>query len=382
MKIALVCPYDFAYPGGVVVHVTQLARSFIQRGHTVKIIAPLSGRPPDLPHREDLIALGPSIPLPTGGSTARVSVSFWLAPRIRRLLQQEQFDLIHLHEPLASFLPLSILSCSQAVNVGTFHANHGSRHLYWMSHRPLQHWSRKLDGRIAVSEAALTYVNKYFPGEYRTIPNGIDAAYFSNNVRPLPAFQDGKINILFVGRIREKRKGLKFLLGAYSRLKWRYPNIRLLVVGPGQPNEECLRMIDERNARDVHFLGSIPYDELPSYYHAAHIFCAPNLGKESFGIVLLEAMAAAKPVVASDIAGFSSVLRHGAEGMLVPPQDEEALAAALEPLLVDEELRQTLGAQGLRRAQEFDWSRVSAQVLDYYDTLLRNRRPVPEPIGS
>ena len=373
MKIALVCPYDYAYPGGVAVHIAHLAEEFTALGHTVKIIAPLSARPPDLVNQENLIILGRSVPVPSGGSTARVSLSIWLEPRLRTLLAREQFDIIHLHEPLAPILPLSVLRLSHAVNVGTFHAFHGSRHIYWMSHHLLRHWFAKLDGRIAVSQPARDFVGKYFPSDYRIIPNGIDVDHFANNAHPLPQFQDDKLNILFVGRIREKRKGLKYLLGAYSRLKWQYSRIRLLVVGPGQPDEECLRLIDERNATDVYFMGSVPYHELPRYYHAAHIFCAPNTGKESFGLVLLEAMAAGKPIVATAIEGFSSVMHHGVEGLLVPPRDEDALAACLELLINDAALRQTLGAQGSLRAGEFHWPQVAAQVMDYYETLLQQR---------
>ena len=378
MKIGLVSPYDYAYPGGVMAHIYHLGQHLIKAGHEIKVIAPLSSPPAILD--KGFIRLGRSVPVPTGGSTARISLSVWLEPRIKRLLKEESFDVIHLHEPLAPILPLFILHLSQSVNVGTFHAFHGSGRVYWLSKYLLRRSQDKLDGRIAVSSPALSFVSRHFPGEYRVIPNGIEFNRFSTPARPLPEFQDGKLNILFVGRL-EKRKGLKYLLGAYGKLKWRYPNTRLIVVGPGNPEPEAYRFIAERNIEDVVFVGSVSYEDLPRYYQAADIYCSPATGKESFGIVLLEAMAAGKPIVASNIEGYSSVMSHGQEGLLVPPKDEEALEASLETLLNDAALREEMGNRGSLKAPQYDWERVTAQIIEYY-TLLLNRRSVTPPSFS
>jgi phosphatidylinositol alpha-mannosyltransferase len=382
MKIALVCPYDFAYPGGVAVHIAHLAEEFTKVGHNVKILAPSSARPPDMPHYENLISLGRPVPVPSGGSTARVSLSIWLQPRLKAILKQERFDIVHLHEPLAPILPLTILHVSTAVNVGTFHAFHGSRRIYWLSRYFLRRSFNKLDGHIAVSKPALDFVSKYFPGDYQIIPNGVDVNQFANNTQTIPELRDDKINILFVGRLREKRKGLRYLLGAYSQLKWRYPNIRLIVVGPGQPDEECTRLIDERNARDVIFAGNVSFEDLACYYRTSDIFCAPNIGKESFGIILLEAMAAKKPIVATSIEGFSYVMQNGSQGFLVPPRDEEALANALEILIKDPALRKTMGSEGFQRAQQFHWPQIGAQILEYYEILLQRRKKPSQSLNS
>jgi phosphatidylinositol alpha-mannosyltransferase len=370
MKIGLVSPYDYAYPGGVMAHIFHLSQHLIKAGHEIKIIAPLSSPPAILD--KGFIRLGRSVPVPTGGSTARISLSVWLEPRIKRLLREESFDVIHLHEPLAPVIPLLILHLSQSVNVGTFHAFHGSSRVYWLSKHMLRRSHDRLDGRIAVSSPALGFVSKHFPGDYRVIPNGIEFNRFSKPARPLRDFQDGKLNILFVGRL-EKRKGLRYLLGAYGKLKWKHPNTRLIVVGPGNPEPEAYRFIAERNIEDVVLVGGVSYEDLPRYYQAADIFCSPATGKESFGIVLLEAMAAGKPIVATNIEGYASVMSHREEGLLVPPKSEEALEEALNTLLADSALREEMGARGTQKAPHYDWERVTARIIEYYTYLLDRR---------
>ena len=372
MKIGLVSPYDYAYPGGVMAHIYHLKHGLEKYGHQVRIIAPLSGPPPNFSSNAGLIPLGRSVPVPTGGSTARISLSVWLRPRIKELLKQEGFDVIHLHEPLAPIIPLFILQLSQSVNVGTFHAFHGSSKTYFFTKYLLRKWYNKLDGRIAVSQPALDFVNKHFPGTYEVIPNGIDFNRFANPKRKIEDYQDGKINILFVGRM-EKRKGLKYLLGAYSKLKWQYPNSRLIVVGPGNPEPDCYRLIAERNIEDVVFVGGVSSEDLPRYYQAADIFCSPATSGESFGIVLLEAMASGKPIIASNIEGYSSVMSNGDEGLLVPPKDEEALTEALSNLIKDPSLREKLGTNGFLKAPGYDWSVVTEKILDYYDLSYKNK---------
>ena len=205
MKIALVSPYDFTWPGGVTAHISQLSHRLTDMGHSVKILAPFSPSRID-GQEQNFIPLGRSVPIPSGGSIARISLSAWLYRRVRRILHEEKFDVIHLHEPLAPYLPLAVLQCSNSVNVGTFHAFHGSTRMYRWSSPFLKHWFQRLNGRIAVSPAALSHVQHFFPQDYTIIPNGIDLDFFAADVPPIPEFRDGKINILFVGRL-EKRKG-------------------------------------------------------------------------------------------------------------------------------------------------------------------------------
>ncbi len=208
-------------------------------------------------------------------------------------------------------------------------------------------WFRKLDERIAVSPVAHNYVKKYFPAEYEIIPNGVDTQHFNPKVKPIDKFTDGKINILFVGRL-EKRKGFDYLLEAYRLLKPEVPDCRLIQVGPGvRLRKKYEKYVRSHKIPDVYFTGYASYSDLPRYYKTADIVCFPATGRESQGIVLLEAMAVGKPVVATDIDGYSSVLTDGVEGIAVPPKNPEKLAEAILKLIKDKQLRQQMGERGV-----------------------------------
>ncbi len=366
LKIGMVSPYDYGAPGGVNVHVSNLATQLRLRGHTVKIIAPLASAA-ELELEADFIPIGRPVPFPTGGSTARIAISFWRERSVRAVLQREAFDIVHLHEPAAVWLPITILRCSNALNVGTFHAFQSNR-LYPIWRFYARRYCRKLAARIAVSKPAFDFANRFLPGEYDIIPNGVDVDLFSTPKPPIERFADGKVNILFVSRL-ERRKGLLHLVRAYSRLKWEHPNLRLIVVGAGNPGEEVLGVIGERNLHDVEFVGGVSPQDLPRYYQTADIFCAPNTGRESFGLILVEAMAAGKPIVATAIDGFRRVVTHGVEGLLVPPQDDAALAAALERLIADPVERREMGERGRATVEQYRWERVADQVEAVYRRL-------------
>ena len=370
-KIGLVSPYDHAFPGGVTDHINKLAAQFRAWDHTAKIIAPCSA--PAKIADPDFIPMGRPVPLPSSGSIARISLSVWLYPRVKALLEREAFDVIHLHEPFAGFVSLWTIKASQSVNIGTFHTGDGHKIYRVGGKRLARPYLKKLHGRIAVSPRAYQFINGHFPGNYEIIPNGIQVDDFGPAARPFPHLRDGKINLLFFSRL-EKRKGLKYLLGAYSRLKWDWPNLRLLVVGPGSPDGDSYRILAERNLQDVIFVGRVSEEDKARYYKTADIFCAPATGKESFGIVLLEAMAAGKPIVATSIEGFSSVVTHGQEGLLVPPKDDEALAGAIDSLLKSPELRAKLGNKGRETVQEYRWDRVASRVMDYYKTVIDGKK--------
>jgi phosphatidylinositol alpha-mannosyltransferase len=245
---------------------------------------------------------------------------------------------------------------------------------------------RRLDGKIAVSPAAANLISPHFPGYYNIIPNGVDIERFAGPAAPLPQLDDGMVNILFVGRL-EKRKGLRYLLRAFARVKAQRPRTRLVVVGAYDERQKRTyeRWLAENNLRDVILTGYVPLDDLPRYHHACQIFCAPNTGNESQGIILLEAMAAGCPVVASNIEGFAAVVTHGVEGLLSRPKDESALADSLLTLVDNADMRRAMSEAGRERAQHFSWDRVSQRVLSYYERLAYEKlsagspaQPMPE----
>ncbi len=373
MKIALVSPYDFAYPGGVANHITNLDQNLRTLGHDVRVIAPASRAVSAFGER--FIPIGKPRPIPTSGSVCRITLSLRLASTIKAVLSREHFDIIHLHEPFMPMLCSAVLRFSDTANVGTFHACDGSPgyNLGWpFSLMLARRRARKLDGRIAVSRPAMEYAGKYIPGDYEIIPNGVDLKHFSPQVAPIEEFRDGKQNIVFLGRL-ERRKGLIYLLRAFKQVKEVMPNSRLIIVGPGT----TLRRIYERwikinHLKDVVFVGHVAYDLVPRYYQTADIFCAPAISRESFGIVLIEAMAMGKAIVASNIKGYASVLTHDREGWLVPPKDSQALARALLSLLGDPARRQKMGAAGIINAREYSWDKVAGRVVDYYTRVINS----------
>ena len=386
MKIAMVSPYDFAWPGGVNAHVSQLSGELRQRGHHVRVIAPYSsprtrdgadGLGPADGAQRDFIPMGRSVPLSAGGSKARVTLSWWLYPRVRQLMARERFDVVHLHEPLAPLLPLMVLQHSNSVNIGTFHAYSDRQRLYRLSRRAVKRWQQRLHGRIAVSAAARAFVSPHFPQQaYRVIPNGIDYQRFADAV-PLPKLRDGLTNILFVGR-KDERKGLRYLAEAFTALRRQRADVRLVIVGPGKPDRECAALLDGIAAEhpgSIVVTGAVSDENLPRYYASADVFCSPATGGESFGIVLLEAMAAGAPVVASDIDGYRDVVQHERNGLLAGARDVDAIARAIARIADNPELSQQLSENGLQTAWQYRWERVGSAVEDYYRQCIEEARP-------
>lgn len=371
MKIALVSPYDYPYPGGVTEHICHLAAEFRRLGHEVHIIAPQSSGVREQAG-EIVHTVGSVVPVPVNGSVARISLSLRLSRQVKEILEREEFDVVHLHEPLLPALPVTVLRHSRTVNIGTFHAFAQSNYAYFYGKPILRYFVRRLHGRIAVSTAARDFVSVYFPGHYEIIPNGISYEKFAGPPRPIEKYAEGGPNILFVGRL-EKRKGLKFLLRAMVGVWEKIPSARLIVVGSGPLLQNYRRLVETNGLKNVEFVGFVPTEELSRYYQSCDVFCAPSTGQESFGIVLLEAMASGKPIVASDIPGYRWVVNQGKEGVLVPPKDEPGLAAALVRLLSDSDLRAQMGRAGKERAELFSWDKVAQQVLEYYERVLESR---------
>jgi phosphatidylinositol alpha-mannosyltransferase len=364
MKIALVSPYDFAYPGGVITHISHLAEQFSQMGHQVRIISPCSDKA--TAETRNVVSVGRVVPFFSNDSTARITFSWWQFRQVKSILEEGKFDIVHFHEPFCPFLPWVALPLSKSINIGTFHAYYERSLAYWAGKRLLlKQLSQKLDGRIAVSEPAKRFVSKYFPGDYQIIPHGIDTERFSPKVPPIERFKDGKINILFVSRL-DKRKGIGYLLQAYQMVKKKMPDTRLIIVGPGRKQKDYQKWTEEQNLKDVVFTGHVLEDDLPRYYQTGDIFCAPAIGKESFGIILLEAMASGKPIIASNIEGYANVVSHQLDGLLVPPQDNSALAEAILFLIAHQEIAQQMAHRGREKAEQLSWENIAQRTLDYY----------------
>ena len=367
MKIGLVTPYVYPLPGGVNQHVRYLYEHLRTRGHDVRIITSSHGL--QRASSGDVIRIGKGFSVPANGSMGTVTLSPRYLSQARRILDEEQFDLLHFHEPFVPFLSPVLLEASHSVNVATFHAYGGFSFSYEFGSRVMGPLARRLHGRIAVSAAARHFIDRYFPGDYKVIPNGVDVERYRRAV-PIARYQDGARNLLFLGRL-EPRKGLLDLLKAYRLLRASGLECRLLVAGSGPQEREARRYVMTRRLGGVEFLGRVDDDEKAALYRTADVYVSPATGGESFGIVLLEAMAAGTPVVCSDIHGYKGVVRRGREGLLVPPRKPKALATALGHLLAEPEMATRMGAAGQVRAEEFSWERVAAKVDDYYGFVIR-----------
>jgi phosphatidyl-myo-inositol alpha-mannosyltransferase len=364
VKIAQVTPYDIAHPGGVGQHIHHLQHEFERLGHDVVVMAPRAARG-GLEVGPGFYGVGRPIPIPANGSQARLMFDVTLYNAVKEIMNREQFDIVHLHEPLTPLLPYIVLLNSHSVNVATFHAARATNPWYSMLKPYFGFLMSRLDGRICVSEPARAVVDQYFPDSYRIIPNGIDIDRYSDQVEPFPWANDGTPRILFVGRFNEARKGFKYLLRAMPLVHQQFPEARLLVVGPGD-RMKFHDMIERYQIRKVEFVGEVSSRDLPRFYASCDIFSAPSIRGESFGLVLLEAMATIKPVVASNIPGYAGVLTHNRDGLLVEPRDSMSLALAIVRLLSDGALRKRLSEAGRSTAEAYAWPRVAARVLDVY----------------
>ncbi len=388
MKVGLISPYDYSHPGGVTEHIRHLGFWLRQLGHEVRTFAPSSRRAAE---REipDFYRIGRVFPLPANDSVARITLSFHLARRVSDIMERERFDVLHFHEPFMPELPLTLLSMSHAPHVATFHAFAKSNLGYYYGRPILKGYLKHLDATIAVSEPARDFVRHYFPQVDPTVvPNGVDTERFRPGLTPIHHLRDDCVNILFVGRL-EKRKGLRDLLQGYRYLHERVPRTRLIIAGDGPMRGMVESFVSSHRLDHVVLAGYVPDQVLPRFHASADIFCAPATGRESFGIVLLEAMSAGLPVVATEIPGYLSVVEAGVDSLTVRPKQPVELGAALTVLARDELLRRRLGQAAQAKAQRFAWRMVTARIIEVYRQARRSRaaseeveRGVHRPLSS
>ena len=365
MKVGLVSPYDFASPGGVNDHVRRLAVRLRQLGHEARIFAPSSRADVDFDSAR-FYRIGTPIAIPVNDSVARITLSFHLANQVAAIIADEGFDVLHFHEPLMPALPITMLRMSTTANVGTFHAFARSNVGYFYGRPLLQPYLAHLQRGIAVSEPARAFVQRYFPDfPLRVIPNGVDLNVYRPGLAPIRHLRDENLNVLFVGRL-EKRKGLGDLLRAYRAMSMRVPHTRLIIVGDGPLRGRVESYVARHRLANVVLAGYVPESVKPRYYNSADIFCAPATGAESFGIVLLEALASGLPVVATEVPGYMSVLESGRDSVTVQPNNWRELAASLVILARDAELRRRLSDYALQKARRYSWDLVASEVVEVY----------------
>jgi phosphatidylinositol alpha-mannosyltransferase len=363
VRIGMVCPYSWDIPGGVQAHVRDLAETLLARGHEVSVLAPGDE---DLPGRPGWVTtLGKTVPIPYNGSVARVQFGLVSAARVRRWLRDGAFDVVHVHEPAPPSLSLLTCMIHDGPLVATFHAATTRSRVLAMFDTMLQPFLEKLSGRIAVSTAARKVIVEHLGADAVVIPNGIMTDRFASAGR-LEGYPATGQTVGFIGRYDEPRKGMRVLLSALERLAPQHPQLRLLVAGRGAAEEFGQELPAALRGR-VTMLGQVSEPDKASLLRTVDVYCAPNTGQESFGVILLEAMAAGTPIVASDIEAFRRVLADGRAGQLFRTGDADALAAALELVLSDPALRSRLRAEGTRAVAPFDWSVIVAQILRVYE---------------
>ncbi len=365
MKIVLVSQSYYPQPGGVTEHVHHSARELRRLGHCVTIVT--SGCGNGVPPSPGVVRIGRNVLVPINGAWVNMTVGANLVRDLRRVFESIDPDVIHTHCPLAPTLPLLTLQTapSRCRVVGTFHAAADSSLGYSIFGSILRKTARRLDTRIAVSQAALELARKYIPGNYVVIPNGVDCDRFSPAHSALDHLRDDAFNVLYVGRL-DKRKGLKYLFEAVSIVaRTVRRRIRLVVVGDNSPRRFLLPQLPKEV--DVHFAGVVSKEMLPRYFASGHVFCSPATGRESFGIVLLEAMASGVPVIGTSIPGYLTVLRNRSNSLVVPPKDPQSLARAITELITDSRLRVRLRENGLRFAGRYRWDQIAERLEQVYE---------------
>ena len=360
LRIGLVCPYSWDFPGGVQNHVRDLAEFLISNGHYVEVLAPAT-ESEDLP--DYVVSAGRAISIPYNGAVARVLFGVGANSRVRSWINDGDFDLLHLHEP--AIPSLSLLACwaGEGAMVGTFHAAAKYQKAIFAIGPILEPVIEKLSARIAVSESARLTLTAHLETDAIVIPNGIYADNYRDG-SSRPQWQGNTIG--FLGRFEEDRKGLPVLLDALPIISRFIPDIRVLIAGPGD-SEEVLAKVDPQLRHRVEFLGKISEEDKADFLASVSLYIAPNTGGESFGIILAEAMAGGAAVVASDIPAFADVLGHGRYGALFESENSENLAKVIIDLLRDESKRKELAAAGAVHAQRFDWGQVGEEIFEVYE---------------
>jgi phosphatidylinositol alpha-mannosyltransferase len=363
VRIGIVCPYSWEIPGGVQAHVRDLAEQLIALGHEVSVLAPGEDSVPGRPAYVEYT--GKAVPIPYNGSVGRVQFGLVAAARVRRWLRDGDFDVVHVHEPAPPSLSLLTCMIHDGPLVATFHMATARSRFLSMFDTVLQPFLEKITGCIAVSPAARKVIVEHLGGDAVVIPNGVAVERY-RGAAPFDGFPRAGGTIGFIGRYDEARKGMDVLIEAVERLAPERPDLRVLVAGRGDA-EQFLTDLPESLIAHVELLGQVSEADKARLLRSVDVYCAPNTGQESFGVILLEAMAARTAIVASDLDAFRLVLGDGTAGRLSTPGDADALAEALAAVLDDAVLREQLVEAGERAVAPYDWSVIAQDVLRVYE---------------
>ncbi|TKK78677.1 glycosyltransferase family 4 protein [Herbidospora galbida] len=364
MRIGIVCPYMWDVPGGVQAHVRDLAEALIDDGHRVSVMAPASD---DAPLPAYVVSAGRAVPVPYNGSVARLTFGFLSANRVRKWIREGRFDVLHVHEPAVPSVGLLACWVARGPIVATFHASYERSRAVSVTAPVLHTALEKITGRIAVSDAARKTLVEHMGGDAVLIPNGVTVDRYAE-AEPLPGWGPDGTVLGFLGRMDEPRKGLAVLLEAFAKLGEERPGVRLLVAGPGDADDVYGKLPKHLHDR-VGLLGMVSEADKIRALHSVDVFVAPNLGGESFGIVLTEAMSAGATILASDIPAFRKVLGDGQAGALFATGDSAALAREAARLLDDPERRAKYSDEARLAVRKYDWSTVARDVLRVYETV-------------
>lgn len=390
MRIGMVCPYSFDEPGGVQIHAIELCSELQRRGHTVSLLGP--GHRHRAGHSlPDFVELGGgSIPIKYNGSVARLSFGPRTYRRIRSWIRRHNFDIVHIHEPNSpSYSMLTLLACEGPI-VATYHTSATNSKILSLALPILRPLLERIHGGIAVSEEARRWQVEKISGDPVLIPNGVDTRIY-RAAEPLEELDPNRPRLMFLGRLEEPRKGLDILLDAVPTIVSRVPEVEILIAGGGSI-DDLRRRLDERSISYVHhteaggvdanqsanvrILGRVSDEDKARALNSSDVYCAPNTGGESFGIVLVEGMAAGAAVLASDLPAFEAVTNNGAAGRLFCNRDARDLADKACALLTDRDARRELIDAASERAEEFDWSTVTSKVEMVYHAVARDGRKV------
>lgn len=379
MKIGIVCPYDWAVPGGVSIHIRDLALELMQRGHIVNVLAPTSDESV-LPSW--VTSGGKPIAISYNGSVARITFGYRATKRVQKWIDNGAFDVLHIHEPLTP--SLSALACWSASGpiVGTFHSAMDKSRILSAGYGLAQTVLEKLSARVAVSELARNTVVEHVGGDAVLIPNGVHVDSFTSakafDYLPFAGKRDSHA-IAFLGRFEESRKGFSILLEAFQKIASEFPNHYLLVAGPGDGQKAIEDLPDELKPR-IKFLGRVSDEDKARMLQSSGMYIAPNTGGESFGIVLLEAMACKTPVIASDLPAFNRVLDFGSCGLLFENENPSSLADAIRTTISAQTEVEKRISTAFTRVKRFDWSKVATSILDVYATITLDQPKVAEDL--